>query len=294
MTESGLGRGLDSLLPRAEIREEVQRSIRVDELRPDPQQPRRRFAEEPMEELAASVREHGVLQPILVRRADDGAYTIVAGERRWRAAQQAGLETVPVVVVPGTAASPLTLALIENLQREDLNPIEAALGFQRLVEQGYTHGKIGQQLGKSRAAVANALRLLQLPAAAQTLVQLGSLSEGQARAVLAAPPEHQEELAERAAAEVLTVREVEAEARDLSKPPREPAQRKAAKPAPELETLAQAAERALQTRVEIRSKRGGGGQLIVDWQDIDQLRAWITQLDDNAEDGGEAPERITV
>lgn len=294
MTETGLGRGLDALLPRAEMREEVLRSIRVDELRPDPEQPRRRFAEEPMEELTASVREHGVLQPILVRRADDGAYMIVAGERRWRAAQQAGLETVPVVIVAGTAASPLTLALIENLQREDLNPVEAALGFQRLVEQGYTHGEIGQQLGKSRASVANALRLLQLPAAARALILQGALSEGQARAVLAAPPEYQEELAERAAAEALTVREVEAEARELSQPPREPTQRKPARPAPELETLAQAAERALQTRVSIRPRRGGGGQLIVDWQDIDQLRAWIAQLDGNAKDEPEAPKSITV
>ena len=296
MTETVLGRGLDALLPRTEMREEVQRSFRVDDLRPDPEQPRRRFAEEPMEELTASVSEHGVLQPILVRRADDGGYVIVAGERRWRAAQQAGLETVPAVVVAGTAASPLTLALIENLQREDLNPIEAALGFQRLTEQGYTHAEIGQRLGKSRTAVANALRLLQLPDEARALVELGALSEGQARAVLGAPPALHDELARRAAAESLTVREVEAVVRALAKPTREPAERKAAKLTPELETLAQAAERALQTRVAIRSKRGGGGggQLIVDWQDIDQLRAWIAQLDGSQEAETEAPDHITV
>lgn len=304
MTEPALGRGLETLLPRsaisAEMRDEAVHLLRLAQISPDPRQPRRRFSEGPLEELAQSISEHGVLQPILVRPDGDAdsadRFIIVAGERRWRAAQRASLETIPAVIVD-SAARPLTLALIENLQREDLNPIEAALGFQQLVEQGLSHNQIARQVGKSRTAVANALRLLQLPEDGRALLELGAISEGQARAVLAAPAEHRDELARRAAADSLTVRQLEAAARELAEP--KPAKRRPperSKPAdPELAALAEAAQGALQTRVAIRPKRGGGGQLVIDWQSAEQLRHLIGQMQPAAppsDDG--APERIAI
>ena len=304
MTESSLGRGLESLLPRpvisAEMRDETVRLLRLAQVAPDPRQPRRRFPEGPLEELAQSIGEHGVLQPILVRPdADAGSadrFIIVAGERRWRAAQRAGLETIPAVIVD-SAARPLTLSLIENLQREDLNPIEAALGFQQLVEQGLSHNQIARQVGKSRTAVANALRLLQLSEEGRSLLERGAISEGQARAVLAAPAEHRDELARRAAADSLTVRQLEAAARELAEP--KPAKRRAperSKPAdPELAALVEAAQGALQTRVAIRPKRGGGGQLVIDWQSAEQLRHLIGQMQPAATPPDDAVlERITI
>ncbi len=304
MTESALGRGLESLLPRpvisAEMRDETVRLLRLAQVAPDPRQPRRRFPEGPLEELAQSIGEHGVLQPILVRPdADAGSadrFIIVAGERRWRAAQRAGLETIPAVIVD-SAARPLTLSLIENLQREDLNPIETALGFQQLVEQGLSHNQIARQVGKSRTAVANALRLLQLSEEGRSLLERGAISEGQARAVLAAPAEHRDELVRRAAADSLTVRQLEAAARELAEP--KPAKRRAperSKPAdPELAALVETAQGALQTRVAIRPKRGGGGQLVIDWQSAEQLRHLIGQMQPVATVPDDAvPERITI
>ncbi len=304
MTESSLGRGLESLLPRpvisAEMRDETVRLLRLAQVAPDPRQPRRRFPEGPLEELAQSIGEHGVLQPILVRPDEDAGsadrFIIVAGERRWRAAQRAGLETIPAVIVD-SAARPLTLSLIENLQREDLNPIEAALGFQQLVEQGLSHNQIARQVGKSRTAVANALRLLQLSEEGRSLLERGAISEGQARAVLAAPAEHRDELARRASADSLTVRQLEAAARELAEP--KPAKRRAperSKPAdPELAALVEAAQGALQTRVAIRPKRGGGGQLVIDWQSAEQLRHLIDQMQPAATSPDDAvPERITI
>ena len=304
MTESSLGRGLESLLPRpvisAEMRDETVRLLRLAQVAPDPRQPRRRFPEGPLEELAQSIGEHGVLQPILVRPdADAGSadrFIIVAGERRWRAAQRAGLETIPAVIVD-SAARPLTLSLIENLQREDLNPIEAALGFQQLVEQALSHNQIARQVGKSRTAVANALRLLQLSDEGRALLERGAISEGQARAVLAAPAEHRDELVRRAAADSLTVRQLEAAARELAEP--KPAKRRAperSKPAdPELAALVEAAQGALQTRVAIRPRRGGGGQLVIDWQSAEQLRHLIGQMQPAATLPDDAvPERITI
>lgn len=306
MTESALGRGLETLLPRpvisAEMRDERVRLLRLAQVAPDPRQPRRRFPEGPLEELAQSIGEHGVLQPILVRPDGDAGsgdrFIIVAGERRWRAAQRARLETIPAVIVD-SAARPLSLSLslIENLQREDLNPIEAALGFQQLVEQGLSHNQIARQVGKSRTAVANALRLLQLSEDGRSLLERGAISEGQARAVLAAPAEHRDELARRAAADSLTVRQLEAAARELAEP--KPAKRRAperSKPAdPELASLAEAAQSALQTRVAIRPKRGGGGQMVIDWQSAEQLRHLIGQMQPAATSPDDAvPERITI
>src|SRR5690606_19303046 len=180
------------------------------DIEPNPYQPRRHFDPESLAELAASIKEHGVLQPLLVRRKGSG-YQLIAGERRWRAAQQAGLRTVPVVVKELDDRTIMEIALVENLQREDLNPIEEAEAYQRLItEFNLTQEEVAKAVGKSRSAVANTLRLLNLPEAVQKLVTNGQLTMGHARALLSLEqPEQQLYLSEKIIKEHLTVRETE-------------------------------------------------------------------------------------
>jgi ParB family chromosome partitioning protein len=180
-------------------------------IKPNPLQPRTRFDEEAMTNLASSIREVGVLQPILVRESGEGEYELIAGERRWRAARRAGLQTMPVLVQSVSDVHSLEQALVENLHREDLNPLEEAGAFQQLVDEfGYTHEQVASRVGKSRTAVTNTLRLLQLPAGVQRALADGAISAGHARALLGTPDRSfQEELAKRIVAEGLTVRAVE-------------------------------------------------------------------------------------
>jgi ParB family chromosome partitioning protein len=210
---SGLGKGLGALIP-TETRERGGSALRVvsmTSIRPNPLQPRTHFDEEAMSSLASSIREVGVLQPILVRELDDDEYELIAGERRWRAARRAGLQTMPVLVQTTSDVHSLEQALVENLHREDLNPLEEAGAFQQLVDEfGYTHEQVAGRVGKSRTAVTNTLRLLQLPAGVQRALADGAISAGHARALLGTPDRSfQEDLAKRAVAEGLTVRAVE-------------------------------------------------------------------------------------
>jgi ParB family chromosome partitioning protein len=188
MKRSALGRGLSALIPEAPpLRPGGVTELAVKEIAPNPLQPRRHFAAAGLEELAASMRRHGVLQPVVVTRGAGSGYYLIAGERRWRAAQLAGLERIPAVVreVDGDDDR-LSLALIENLQREDLNAIEEALGYQRLIDElQYSHDRLSQRVGKSRSAITNALRLLALPPSVQTMVSRETLTAGHARALLA-------------------------------------------------------------------------------------------------------------
>ncbi|MEW5933462.1 MAG: ParB/RepB/Spo0J family partition protein [Bacillota bacterium] len=194
----GLGKGLGALLPQ----EGLVQDIALEQVRPAPGQPRQRVDEEGLAELAQSVRAHGVLQPVLVRPVA-GGYELVAGERRWRAAQLAGLKTIPAVVKEVDEAERLELALVENLQREDLNPMEEAAGFRQLLEKfGYTQEQLAARVGKSRSYVANTLRLLALAEEVQEMVRAGRLSAGHARALLALP----DRSAQVAVAEVLVQR----------------------------------------------------------------------------------------
>ena len=209
---SGLGKGLGALIPtEAKDRDSILRVVAMTSIRPNPLQPRTRFDEEAMASLASSIREVGVLQPILVRETADDEYELIAGERRWRAARRAGLQTIPVLVQSATDVHSLEQALVENLHREDLNPLEEAGAFQQLVDEfGYTHEQVAARVGKSRTAVTNILRLLQLPAGVQRALADGVLSAGHARALLGTPDRSfQEDLAKRAVAEGLTVRAVE-------------------------------------------------------------------------------------
>ncbi|MHB1775658.1 MAG: ParB/RepB/Spo0J family partition protein [Acidimicrobiales bacterium] len=213
---SGLGKGLGALIPTEAMGERGSafREVPITSVRPNPHQPRTHFDEESMSALAASIRELGVLQPVLVREVegDEASYELIAGERRWRAARRAGLQTVPVLVKSGTTdLHSLEQALVENLHREDLNALEEAAAYQQLIDEfGLTHENVATRVGKSRAAVTNTLRLLQLPAGAQRAVAEGTISAGHARALLGTPDRSlQETLVARIVEEGLSVRAVE-------------------------------------------------------------------------------------
>jgi len=214
---SGLGKGLSSIIPTAELSETdttrgaVLSDIPVASVSPNPNQPRRHFDEESLTELSASIAEMGVLQPILVRPVEGGAFELIAGERRWRAAQRAGLTTIPAVIRMTDDATSVEQALVENLHRQDLTALEEAAAFQQLLDEfGLTHDQVATRVGKSRSAITNSLRLLGLPPAVQHLLADGKLSAGHARALLGTPDRaRQEQLAREAAAGGWSVRMVE-------------------------------------------------------------------------------------
>lgn len=216
----GLGRGLDALLPEeTEIAQGAVQEIAIGDIDPNPDQPRRTFPEESLVQLAQSIQEQGVLQPLLVAPGDFGRYLLVAGERRWRAARRAGLETVPCIVRSLSPAQQMEIALIENLQREDLNPLEVAQGIQSLMKEfGYTQEQVAQRLSKSRPAVANLLRLLSLPEEVMELIRQGVLTAGHAR-VLAGLDSAEEQLllASEAVEKGYSVRQLEAVAAERKK-----------------------------------------------------------------------------
>ncbi len=224
--KSGLGKGLEALFA-DNAADVATRSLRVADIEPNQDQPRKHFDESALAELADSIRQFGIIQPIAVRPLPGGGYQIIAGERRWRAARMAGLAEVPVVVLELTEAETMEIALVENLQREDLNPMEEAEGYRALADQfGLTQDQIANKVGRSRPAVANALRLLTLPDKVRELVERGALSAGHARALLALGDEQAiEALAEEAVKKGLTVRELEAIAAKRSRSERLPAKK---------------------------------------------------------------------
>ena len=220
-TELGLGRGLNALLgdPDLQPQGEGSVSLPISQVEPGLNQPRKRFDPESLADLAESIRVHGIIQPLTVRRLSTGYYQIIAGERRWRAAKQAGLDEVPAVIIEADDRKVMELGLIENLQREDLNPAEEARGYQALMEDyGLTQEQVSQRMGKSRPAIANTLRLLALPEDLMKLVEEGQLSAGHARAILALPsPALQRQAAKRVIESQLSVRQTEALVKALQK-----------------------------------------------------------------------------
>jgi ParB family chromosome partitioning protein len=287
---SRLGRGLAALIgdvgdeSAALERTRSQRRVPIEFLKPNPRNPRRHFADAELEELAASIKERGIIQPILVRTARGAAdnYEIIAGERRWRAAQRAGLHEVPVVVIEATDAEALQLAIIENVQRADLNALEEAEGYRALMEEFHNSQEdIARIVGKSRSYIANTLRLLKLPDAVKDHIQTGKLTAGHARMLIGEP--NAEQLAEDIVARDLNVREVEAMARERAKKSgkKQAGGKRAHGAVKDADTLA--AEKrltdALGLTVSIDERRGGGGTLSIRYRDVDQLDDVIRRLE---------------
>lgn len=283
----GLGRGLDALLGSSMVKpaadqadgqqtENILHSIDLDQIQPGKYQPRQDMDQTSLEELAHSIKAQGVMQPIVLRSIQSGKYEIIAGERRWRAARLAGLETIDAIIreVPDEAA--IAMALIENIQREDLNPVEEATALQRL-QQEYelTQQEVANAVGKSRATVANLLRLLALPDEVKTLVAHGDIEMGHARAILGMPPELQTETARHVAAEGMTVRQTEAYVRAVQQP------RRVSEPKPEdpdIRRLEQKLAEKLGAMVRIRHGNKGKGQLVIQYATLDELQAVLARM----------------
>jgi len=275
----GLGKGLDALIPAAwESASGVGvQQVPVDQIHPNPRQPRAAIHPDTLDDLAASIKEHGILQPLIVTREADGRYTLIAGERRWQAAKKAGLKEVPVLVREASDQERLELALIENVQRADLNPLETAEAYRQLHEEfGLTHEEIARRVGKSRVAVSNTLRLLQLPPGVQAALAAGQISEGHARALLGLPtPQAQSAVLQTILSKGLNVRQTEELVRKLSgeRPPTKP------KPAPppEIQALEERLQSALGTRVRLKHGKKGGTVTIHYYSD-EELDALIARL----------------
>ncbi|NCT88694.1 ParB/RepB/Spo0J family partition protein [Stenotrophomonas acidaminiphila] len=291
----GLGRGLDALLgPKGAVTPvsvaavaepqpgEVLRKLQIDLLQPGKYQPRREMDEAKLSELSESIKAQGVIQPILVRQVEGGRYEIVAGERRWRASRLAGLDEVPVVVRELEDRTVIAMALIENIQREDLNPLEEAEALQRLISEfSLTHAEAAQAVGRSRASVSNLLRLIDLPAGVRVLLESRRLEMGHARALLTLAPELATKLAQDAADEGWSVREVEHRAQQFAAG-KVPGARKA-RPAPsapqaDIASLETELSESLGTRVAINHGRGGKGKLVIHYTDLDTLDGVLDRL----------------
>ncbi|MSQ89465.1 MAG: ParB/RepB/Spo0J family partition protein [Betaproteobacteria bacterium] len=274
----GLGRGLDALLGGDDTasRNDAMASLPVASIRPGKYQPRTRMDQQALAELAASIRSQGLMQPLLVRPLGRDQYELIAGERRWRAAQLAGLAEVPVLVrdVPDNAA--LAMALIENIQREDLNPIEEATGMQRLIEEfRMTHEQAADAVGRSRSATTNLLRLLKLAKPVQAMLMQGTLDMGHARALLALDGARQIEAANRIVARGLSARESEALAARLA---RGSAARHVRKTDRDLARLEEEVSQRLGTTVHIRPGRKGSGTIVINYSGLDHLDRLLKKL----------------
>lgn len=275
----GLGRGLDALLSSDEERaDDALTELSVGLLKPGRFQPRTRMDPQSIAELADSIKAQGLIQPILVRPVENGKYEIIAGERRWRASQLAGLTQVPVVIRAVPDKSALAMALIENIQREDLNPLEEATGIQRLVDEfDMTHDAAAQAVGRSRSAVTNLLRLLNLSKAVQDLLMQGKIEMGHARALLAVSGSRQAELAHQIISRGMSVREAEqlvGQAEVTSRKTSRKQQRKDR----DLQALEEELSEILGTAVTVKTIRGGRGKLTIDYASLDQLENVLQKL----------------
>jgi ParB family chromosome partitioning protein len=280
MKPKGQGRGLDALHcadSAAPRNGDALLTLPVSRIRPGKYQPRTKMDQQALAELAASIRSQGLMQPLLVRPVERDRYELIAGERRWRAAQMAGLEEVPVLVreVPDEAA--LALSLIENIQRENLNPMEEAAGMQRLIDEfRMTHEQAADAVGRSRTATTNLLRLLKLARPVQEMVMEGALDMGHARALLALDPARQIEAAHRIAAKGLSVRDTEALVQTLVRG--SPGAKTAQKADRDLQRLEEELSGSLGTTVQIRPAKKGSGKLLLHYSSLDHLEQLLKRL----------------
>ncbi len=277
----GLGRGLDALLAGSGLTKsnDTLRELKVEELRPGKYQPRSQMDEVSLNELAASIKVQGIIQPILARELPNGGYEIIAGERRWRAAQLAQLKQIPVLVRKVSDNAALAMALIENIQREDLNPLEEAIGIQRLIDEfQMTHQAAAEAVGRSRSAASNLLRLLKLPADVQEMLMSNLLDMGHARALLTLEPAQQILLANKIVMEKLSVREAERlvqrqseSSADLSATKKQVVDR-------DTQRIQEEVSEQLGTRVEIKCGKKGSGKLVIEYSSNDQLSELLNKL----------------
>lgn len=277
-----LGRGLDALLENTVkplVGKEILRNIPIDLLQRSKYQPRTHMGKQALAELADSIRSQGVVQPIVARELKTGNYEIIAGERRWRAAQMAGLETIPAIVrrVPDEAA--IVIALIENIQREDLNPLEEASVLQQLIDEfGMNHQKVADTVGRSRTAVTNLLRLLTLNEDVRKLLLAGKLDMGHARALLALPADAQGQVARLVAQRHLSVRETEALVRRRLHQPAARKKNRSSSNDADIRSLQDELAERLGAKVRINHKRSGRGQLTIDYNSIDELEGILDHI----------------
>lgn len=273
--KQGLGRGLEALIPRStepEAGRDAVRSLPIDAIVPNPRQPRGRFDDQPLQELAASLRAHGIIQPLVVTQTPEG-YVLIAGERRWRAARLAGLTDVPVVIKEASSQEMLELALVENVQRADLNALEEALAYQQLMETfDLTQAEVADRVGKARSTVANLVRLLDLPPTIQQAVSDGRLSGAHARSLLPLPtPESQLAAMNQVIRLELSVRQTEALVKSLLSSERPAPRPRPTQPA-ELLDLQQQFEDSLGTRVNIE-KGPKGGRVVIHYYSDEELQS---------------------
>lgn len=281
----GLGRGLDALLSGSAAAKpgDALRELKVEQLKPGKYQPRSRMDEASLNELAASIKAQGIMQPILARELPNGGYEIIAGERRWRAAQIAELKQVPVLIrkVPDNAA--LAMALIENIQREDLNPLEEALGIQRLIDEfQMTHQAAADAVGRSRSAASNLLRLLKLPQDVQEMLMDNLLDMGHARALVPLEPAQQILLANKIVMEKLSVREAERLVQQQAELPTQQSGNKKNKTDRDTLRIEEELSARLGTTVEIKLGKNGAGKLVIDFSNNDQLSELLNRLSGSA------------
>lgn len=285
----GLGRGLDALLgtgnkgakPEEIAPGDVLRTLPIDQLQAGKYQPRQQFDGDKLDELAESIKAQGVIQPILVRATGKDRYEIIAGERRWRAASRAGLSEVPVVLRKVDDRAVIAMALIENIQREDLNPLEEAQALARLIDEfALTHQQAAEAVGRSRAAVSNLLRLLELPDAVRALVDARKLEMGHARALLTLAPQAAVALAQQAADEGWSVREVERRAHELAagKLPESKSAKPVIKRDADVAQLERELSELLGAKVEVQAGRGGKGKLVLHYVGHDTLDGILERL----------------
>jgi len=269
MPRRGLGRGLDVLIPGGDEHPSGLQEVALDKIIPNPHQPRMPFRDQDIVELAASIQEHGIIQPLIATRNADQGYQLIAGERRWRAARLAGLEKVPVIIKDVAPQQMLELALVENVQRADLNPLEEALAYKHLVEGfGLSQTDVARRVGKSRVAITNTMRLLQASKAIQQALIEEKISEGHARALLGlSTGEEQDAALDIVIAQQLTVRQTEALVQQLRSGEKKIKVRTQAVPIPEIRALEERFQESLGTRVRLKTGRKGGRVVIYYYSD---------------------------
>lgn len=283
--QKGLGRGLDAIFGTDSIDAKLRPMSRMDEIDiadiiPNPTQPRTQFDEEALDELADSIRQLGVIQPITVKKGDDGKYIIISGERRWRAARRADLKSLPAYIREADDENLHAMALVENIQRQDLNAIEIALGMQRLIDECHlTQDALSEKVGKKRSSVSNYLRLLKLPDEVQLALKEGLISMGHAKAIAGAPEAEQLRILKRCIRKGLSVRQVEELVRSLSERTGQPARNAEDEEYPEsYSRLVEQLEKFFSQDISIKRAKNGGGKIVIDFSDDKDIERFIERF----------------